>query len=149
MEWIGRWAVLGIAVVLAGSAAAAAAEQPQPKQAGPGQGELITMGSVSQYGITWTFDRPGPVGRFLTGDYYVVGPVTIASISPEPANGRNGSMLNPPVTQSTAIQPQSGPVIGSQNHAPAAVIPTAPTVPVQKNEVAVLSRRAAYRVISP
>ena len=50
--------------------------------------------SVSQHGITWTFAEPARVGRFVTGDWYVVGPVRIVAIDPEPADGRNGSMLN-------------------------------------------------------
>jgi hypothetical protein len=40
--------------------------------------------SVTQYGITWTFDRPCEVGRFVTGDWWVVGPVTVVKVSPEP-----------------------------------------------------------------
>ncbi len=60
--------------------------------------------SVSRHGITWTFDREVPVGRFVTGDFYVVGPVTVVKIEPE-ATGtgqsfRNGSMLNPPTDSS-------------------------------------------------
>lgn len=72
---------------------------------------------VSQYGITWEFDRAVAVGQFVNGDYYVVGPVTIVRIEPKPLVGsevpeseitenerkfvrsgkfiRNGSMLNP------------------------------------------------------
>jgi hypothetical protein len=50
--------------------------------------------SISQYGITWRFNKKVKVGNFVTGDYYVVGPVTIISITPAPENGRNGSMLN-------------------------------------------------------
>ena len=42
-----------------------------------------------------------------------------------------------------AIQPQSRGIIGSQNQGPTSVIDTAPMVPVQKNEVAVSSKRAA------
>jgi hypothetical protein len=79
---------------------------------------------VSQYGITWTFDRPSPVGQFVNGDYYVVGPVTIVGIDPKPLIGkevpeseisdterkfvrsgrfvRNGSMLNPPARRQAA-----------------------------------------------
>ena len=54
--------------------------------------------SVSQHGITWEFTENVRVGRFVNGDYYVVGPVTIAAITPRPQNGRNGSVLNlPPV----------------------------------------------------
>lgn len=43
-----------------------------------------TVSQVSQYGITWTFDQPREVGRFVTGDHWVVGPVTIVSVSPAP-----------------------------------------------------------------
>ncbi len=37
---------------------------------------------ITQYGITWTFDRAYQVGRFVTGDYWVVGPVTVTGVSP-------------------------------------------------------------------
>ena len=39
---------------------------------------------VSQYGITWTFDRPVKAGQFVTGDWWVIGPVRILNIHPEP-----------------------------------------------------------------
>lgn len=73
--------------------------------------------SVSQYGITWTFGQPARVGQFINGDWYVVGPVTIKTITPRPLYGsdipeidldqidlerpvpqrvRHGFMLNPP-----------------------------------------------------
>jgi hypothetical protein len=39
---------------------------------------------VSQYGITWTFDKPYPVGQFVNGDFWVIGPVTIVGASPAP-----------------------------------------------------------------
>jgi len=54
---------------------------------------------ISQFGITWTFDKDYSVGQFANGDYWVVGPVTITGISPVSVevNGRtiNGSMINP------------------------------------------------------
>lgn len=37
---------------------------------------------VSQWGITFYFDRACETGRFANGDYWVVGPVTIDSIAP-------------------------------------------------------------------
>ncbi len=40
--------------------------------------------SVSQYGITWHFDKPVETGRFITGDWWVIGPVTVISVDPEP-----------------------------------------------------------------
>jgi hypothetical protein len=55
--------------------------------------------SVSQFGITWTFNRDYPTGQFANGDWWVVGPVTITSISPrytvKDGETLNGSMLNP------------------------------------------------------
>jgi hypothetical protein len=51
--------------------------------------------SVSQYGMTWTFDKPYPCGQFATGDWWCVGPLTVSSVTPAPTGTRNGSMLNP------------------------------------------------------
>ncbi len=56
--------------------------------------DLPLVDSISQYGITWRFNKKVPVGKFVTGDYYVVGPVSVISITPAPHEGRNGSMLN-------------------------------------------------------
>lgn len=54
-----------------------------------------TMAStVSQSGITWNFDRDYLVGQFITGDYWVVGPVTITQISPGWNGSRHGTMIN-------------------------------------------------------
>ena len=57
---------------------------------------------VSQYGITWTFDKAYPVGQFCSGDYWVVGPVNVIQISTDlhapgfvPVPGEDGSMVNP------------------------------------------------------
>ena len=107
-----KLALLSFVVVLASwfSAGASAADA----------GALPLKDSVSQYGITWTFSKPVPIGRFVTGDYYVVGPVTVASVTPRTLRGaevsqltererskyegqyvRNGSMLNPPTTPAT------------------------------------------------
>lgn len=38
--------------------------------------------SVTQNDITWTFDQPYPAGQFVNGEWWVVGPVTITSITP-------------------------------------------------------------------
>jgi len=88
--------------------------------------DLPLADSVTQYGITWKFDKPARIGQFINGDYYVIGPVTVIEITtwgtdlksvPLPLIGRevpseeldkienesareklirNGSMLNPP-----------------------------------------------------
>ncbi len=63
--------------------------------------ELNTTTEITQFGITWTFAEEVEYGQFVNGDYYVIGPVTVASVSPAPeVDGdqlRNGSMVNPPV----------------------------------------------------
>jgi hypothetical protein len=72
--------------------------------------------SVSQFGITWTFDKEYQVGQFANGDNWIVGPVNITNIVPPslgligtttvegftPGRGTeakirimNGSMINP------------------------------------------------------
>ena len=52
--------------------------------------------AITQYGITWTFSAPIQAGRFITGDWWVVGPVTLKSITPAPSAGRHGAVVNPP-----------------------------------------------------
>jgi MYXO-CTERM domain-containing protein len=51
--------------------------------------------SISQYGVTWTFDKKYEVGKFKSGDFWVVAPVKIVSVSPAPTPTRNGSCVNP------------------------------------------------------
>ncbi|MGA8221359.1 MAG: hypothetical protein WB780_06850 [Candidatus Acidiferrales bacterium] len=58
-----------------------------------------TASSITKDGITWTFSQPVPVGQFVNGDYYVVGPVTITAINPPPTTSSpyiNGSVVNLP-----------------------------------------------------
>lgn len=55
--------------------------------------------SVSHYGITWTFSSDRPTGTFVNGEPWVVGPVTITNINPNPTQSvhgvQHGSMINP------------------------------------------------------
>lgn len=39
---------------------------------------------ITQYGITWTFDKPVKAGQFITGDWWVLGPVTVVKVTPTP-----------------------------------------------------------------
>ncbi len=55
-----------------------------------------TRDTVTQYGVTWTFANSVPAGRFITGDWWVVGPVTVESVTPTPTAERHGSAVNPP-----------------------------------------------------
>jgi hypothetical protein len=51
---------------------------------------------LSQFGITWTFNKDYQTGQFANGDYWVVGPVTITSIGkPATYQGTIGAMINP------------------------------------------------------
>jgi hypothetical protein len=108
MKLIVSTAVCAAIVALAVSAAAAPATRATVHAAAPGVpvytktkpprtptlARLPLRRSVEKDGITWTFGQPARVGRFVTGDPYVVGRVTVVAISPAPANGRNGSVKN-------------------------------------------------------
>jgi hypothetical protein len=50
---------------------------------------------VSQYGITWIFDRAYETGTFANGDYWVVGPVKIIQITPDYNGKHHGWQVNP------------------------------------------------------
>ena len=64
------------------------ASDPPPA---PAIGELPLLTQITHHGITWTFAEPTRVGRFVNGDYYVVGEVTIINVQPLPTqtNGRH------------------------------------------------------------
>lgn len=51
---------------------------------------------ISQYGITWTFEKPVKSGQFITGDWWVIGPVKIVKITPVPGpiNIDNNKLIN-------------------------------------------------------
>lgn len=55
--------------------------------------------SVTHYGITWTFSADRTTGTFVNGEPWVVGPVTITAINPNPSQSvqgvQHGSMVNP------------------------------------------------------
>lgn len=63
--------------------------------------------SVTRYGITWFFEHDETVGQYVSGDWWVIAPVTITNITPQTVTSnatiasqtvsvtRNGTMLNP------------------------------------------------------
>jgi len=65
----------------------------------------VTVGNnISQYGITWFFDKPYECGTFVNGDYWVkidsvTGIVNVIGVDPAPyevsGSLRSGSMANP------------------------------------------------------
>lgn len=70
---------------------------------------------VSHYGITWTFSADRPTGTFANGEPWVIGPVTITNINPNPTQSvdgvQHGSMINP--VPNTAFGFDSHPSISS------------------------------------
>ena len=72
--------------------------------------EVQTANSITRDEITWTFDQAYQVGQFVNGDWWVVGPVTIASITkPHSTLGLDGSMVNPmPTDQHGYHSPLNG-----------------------------------------
>jgi hypothetical protein len=55
-----------------------------------------TRDTITQYGVTWKFAASVPAGQFITGDWWVLGPVTVQSVIPVPTSERHGSVVNPP-----------------------------------------------------
>ncbi|MCB9889219.1 MAG: hypothetical protein H6836_06550 [Planctomycetes bacterium] len=54
--------------------------------------------SISQFGITWTFDKAYDVGQYANGDWWVIGPIKVIDIDPPSRSGgriKNGSQINP------------------------------------------------------
>ncbi|MCZ7648186.1 MAG: hypothetical protein M5U26_23495 [Planctomycetota bacterium] len=85
--------LLGIVfVALAGRAAEASDAAPKLE-------DLEQAKSLEKDGITWTFEAPVRAGRFVNGDWYVVGPATVVKIDPAPTDERNNSVLNLPLDE--------------------------------------------------
>jgi len=71
------------------------APKPQAVSTPAGPAESGFASSVTQHGITWTFDREYEVGRFVNGDWWVVGPVRVKSVTPGWDGKHHGSMIDP------------------------------------------------------
>ena len=54
-----------------------------------------TLNHVSKNGVTFHFSKKHLVGKFVNDDWWVKGPVTIVSITPEMKDGKNGWEVNP------------------------------------------------------
>ena len=80
---VAAWVLLGTSALL-GQVKIYTKEAPPPT---PKLEDLPLKESVTQYGITWTFDKPTRVGQFVNGDFYVVGDTTIKMIDPKPLWG--------------------------------------------------------------
>ena len=54
----------------------------EAEKVGGGPPPILLKNKVSHHGITWFFDDYYPVGRYVMGDWWVRGPVTITAITP-------------------------------------------------------------------
>ncbi|HEY0946206.1 MAG TPA: hypothetical protein VGD81_13095 [Opitutaceae bacterium] len=117
-----------------------------------GGSPLPGANSLSQFGITWTFDQDYPSGQFANGDYWVVGPVRVIDIKPgsETTGDRtiNGSMLNPVVDTKqgydSASYGQYGPGYDPSLNVGRGVSPAAPlTLPAGSSLISAISEEPA------
>jgi len=100
----------------------------------PALEQLPLVETVSQYGITWTFDKEVRVGQFITGDYYVVGPVTVKAIDPAPADGVHGSMLNPVPSEHQGYAARNGVVDGKPDRIYRAELTAVPPIAMKPGD---------------
>lgn len=68
--------------------------------------DVAMASSVSQYGITWNFDKEYAVGQFANGDYWVQGPLSITRITPDFTGTDNGWEVNPVNSSSQGFDSQ-------------------------------------------
>jgi hypothetical protein len=58
----------------------------------------LTASSVTQHGITFSFSQPHRIGQYANGDYWVLGPVRVDSITPDYDGAHHGWEINPDST---------------------------------------------------
>ena len=63
-----------------------------------------TVTEISQYGITWHFAEPVEAGQFVTGDWWVLGPVTVEAVDPAPQTKPGGQFVH-----GSMVDPVPGP----------------------------------------
>jgi hypothetical protein len=92
---LGKVLALGLSAAAVAGLAAPCSGQEKPvvictkanAPAVPKLDDLPLRTSLSQYGMTWTFDKPARVGQFVNSHFCVVGPVTITETTPKPLYG--------------------------------------------------------------
>jgi hypothetical protein len=88
---IHRWAVIIFVVAVSPLSRGAQTDSTTANSsANTGKYPLVEVkerSELSQYGITWKFDHPVKSGQFVNGDWWVIGPVTVVSVTPGPTQG--------------------------------------------------------------
>ncbi|HEX2101554.1 MAG TPA: hypothetical protein VHF69_12860, partial [Candidatus Synoicihabitans sp.] len=111
---------------------------------------VLAATSLTRHGVTWTFDRDYRSGTFVNGDPWVVGPVTIRTISPRDPDltddiDLHGTVINPlPVRRSPYRQSWDSRINGGTTYDRAANVARALPlrVEVDSSVVSVVSRDA-------
>ena len=102
--------------------------------------------SVSYYGITWTFSADRTTGSFANGEPWVVGPVTITNINPNPSQSeyyvQHGSMINP--IPNTNFGFDSNPKVAGLQYDPAKNVALSFPFTLQSGNVLVSAKSQAY-----
>ncbi|MCB9877790.1 MAG: hypothetical protein H6835_09335 [Planctomycetes bacterium] len=74
----------------------------RPPAAEPKPEPVTQRAELERHDVTWTFARPATCGRFVNGDWWVLGPVDLVAIRPvsllDGDRVRNGAMSNPSPT---------------------------------------------------
>ncbi len=68
---------------------------PAPSQSPAPQATPQMLHSITDGDFTYEFEGTVSAGQYLSGDWWVVGPVTITAITPDFNGSRHGFMLNP------------------------------------------------------
>jgi hypothetical protein len=67
-----------------------------------------TTDSITQWGVTWTFQDPVPYGTYANGDPWVLAPVVITGISPDFDDLHHGWEVNPAHTSAQGFDTRVG-----------------------------------------
>lgn len=102
--------------------------------------QSATTRSITQWGITWSFDREYEYGRFANGDYWVLGPVTVTRIQPDYDGNHNGWEVNPRVGVSHGFD--SGCKNGGFNSNKVPTLPYTTNAPIESIVKVISSGRA-------
>jgi len=82
----------------------ASSTQPEPEFI------FAPTATLTKNDVTWTFSENKQVGQYANGDWWVVGPVTITSVTPTTIrtvdNQRHGMMVNPETVNDFTTPPQ-------------------------------------------
>jgi hypothetical protein len=72
--------------------------------------EVKERSEVTQEGFTWKFAQPVKSGQFVNGDWWVIGPVTVVSVTPSSTPGPLAGEVEMKVLVKEAVKDLKGPI---------------------------------------